>query len=269
MTSMCRPAVTIVRVLLYALRSHSVQYSISRLKLNFEMPGCSAYGCKNYSGNKSNRKNGIFFYKFPNKNRFPKQFEKWSEYCKRKQFNPTANSHLCSKHFKESDLNQSRLLQLKLMPNEKLWGPRLKSGAVPSVKLLTSEINIETGNSLENSKSSRKCRHEGKQTEINIETGSSSENSKRSRKCRYKAKQTEINIERGSSSENSKRSRKCRYKAKQHEKFVEEISVASVKEDCTVEETQTCKMEIEEISISDTNKSVQCELGCEIFRRFK
>lgn len=131
------------------------------------MPCCSVYGCRSRQDDKNNRENGIFFHRFPNRNNSPKRFAKWLEYCKRKAFNPTSNSRVCSKHFKKSDFDESQLLKLKLMPNEKLIGPRLNKHAIPSAKLLASAPTVDAvdnqpGSSHKSSKRSRKRRCEAK-----------------------------------------------------------------------------------------------------------
>lgn len=78
------------------------------------------YECQSRLNHKNNRENGIFFHRFPNRDRSPKRFNKWVVYCRRKAFNPNINSRVCSKHFKESDFDKSQLLKLQLMPHEKL-----------------------------------------------------------------------------------------------------------------------------------------------------
>lgn len=70
------------------------------------MPMCSVYGCS--ESDKSSQQ--FHFYRFPNRKKSPNRYKKWVDFCKRKNFKPSENSRLCSKHFKPEDFNQSDIL---------------------------------------------------------------------------------------------------------------------------------------------------------------
>jgi hypothetical protein len=73
----------------------------------------SVFGCDSESGKSTNRENGIAFHRFPNREKFLKQYAQWTLYCKRKNFNPNTNSRKCSKHFRKSDFNESQSMKVK------------------------------------------------------------------------------------------------------------------------------------------------------------
>lgn len=102
------------------------------------MPTCSAYGCTSSTRHKGNRDRGIFFHEFPKREKSPERFRRWVEYCNRKDFDPgnqQKSACLCSRHFHVSDMDQSQLLKIKMMPRANLRGPRLKPGTVPSINI--------------------------------------------------------------------------------------------------------------------------------------
>jgi hypothetical protein len=81
------------------------------------MPMCSVFGC--------NEQNG---HRFPNRQKSPKRFAIWTDFCKRKSFRPGQNARICNKHFLESDLDESSVIKKKLMPNSQ--EPFLKNNAM-------------------------------------------------------------------------------------------------------------------------------------------
>ncbi|KAJ8890776.1 hypothetical protein PR048_010285 [Dryococelus australis] len=60
---------------------------------------------------------------FPDCSKFPNEFSKWVEFCKRKEH-----------HFLESDFDETQLMTLKLMHGEKLKGTTLNPSATQSVR---------------------------------------------------------------------------------------------------------------------------------------
>lgn len=100
---------------------------------------CSAYGCSE-SDDSSKR---LHFYRFPNREKSPNRHKKWIDFCKRKNFKPSKNSRLCSKHFKLEDFNQSDVLREKLMPDTKVR-INLNSGVIPTIRSKT--INLLNSN---------------------------------------------------------------------------------------------------------------------------
>lgn len=86
------------------------------------MPMCSVFGC--------NERNG---HRFPNREKSPKRFAIWTDFCKRKSFRPGQNARICNKHFLESDLDESSVIKKKTMPNSQ--EPFLKNNAVPSINV--------------------------------------------------------------------------------------------------------------------------------------
>lgn len=99
------------------------------------MPICSAYGCSE-SDESSKR---LHFYRFPNREKSPSRHKKWVDFCKRKNFKPSKNSRLCSKHFKHEDFNQSDVLREKLMPDTKVR-INLNSGVIPTLRSETIDL---------------------------------------------------------------------------------------------------------------------------------
>ena len=81
---------------------------------------CAAYGCSNNSG----KGTLVTFHRFPNDKALR---DKWSSAMKRKGFQPTLHSKVCSTHFMPTDFellgNDGKPLKLK----------RLKRDAVPSI----------------------------------------------------------------------------------------------------------------------------------------
>jgi len=73
------------------------------------------------------------------KKKSPNRHKKWIDFCKRKNFKPSKNSRLCSKHFKLEDFNQSDVLREKLMPDTKVR-INLNSGVIPTIRFET--INL-------------------------------------------------------------------------------------------------------------------------------
>jgi len=86
------------------------------------MPMCSVFGCSERNG-----------HRFPNRAKSPKRFAVWSDFCKRKSFQPGPNARICNKHFLETDFDESSILKKKLVPNCR--EPCLKKGVVPSVNI--------------------------------------------------------------------------------------------------------------------------------------
>lgn len=99
------------------------------------MPACNAYGCSNNSGVHRN----VDYYAFPDKSKNRRLYNKWVSCMKRKNFVPTKNSRVCGKHFKEDDFNESDILKIRILKDEKFRCPRLKDNAVPSKFLVGSK----------------------------------------------------------------------------------------------------------------------------------
>ncbi|XP_030078505.1 THAP domain-containing protein 2 [Microcaecilia unicolor] len=78
------------------------------------MPACSARGCKERKYH-----NGITFHRFPSD---PVLRQNWITAIRREYFVPSKSAVLCSKHFREEDIDRTSLLVV-----------RLREGAVPSI----------------------------------------------------------------------------------------------------------------------------------------
>ena len=78
---------------------------------------CIAYGCTEWMGNDPS----VSFHQFPHKN--PERLRKWIQAIRRKDWVPTKNSYICSKHFTESSF--------VVRPGKQ--GRRLYEHAIPSV----------------------------------------------------------------------------------------------------------------------------------------
>ena len=91
---------------------------------------CAAYGCSNQSSKCS----GISFFKFPNDFVLKKR---WSNAMKRKGFNPTKNSYVCSVHFKDTDFELG-VIGWRGKTNET---KRLKRDAVPVITISNDTSN--------------------------------------------------------------------------------------------------------------------------------
>ncbi|XP_031428374.1 uncharacterized protein zgc:163143 [Clupea harengus] len=74
---------------------------------------CIAYNCR------SKREKGVGFHRFPHNN--PKLLKLWIAKLKWKDWTPSLNTLICSKHFEEKYLNRTG------------WRPRLRPGAVPTI----------------------------------------------------------------------------------------------------------------------------------------
>ncbi|KAJ4437534.1 hypothetical protein ANN_17679 [Periplaneta americana] len=86
-------------------------------------------------------------YKPQRRNSSPVRFKKWTDYSKRKYFNPGSNAGLCSLHVIEKDFDQSQLLKIRLLKDEKPKGPKLKPGSVPSVKIISEPTAFSSNSS--------------------------------------------------------------------------------------------------------------------------
>lgn len=102
------------------------------------MPACSVYGCSNNSGVHTS----VGYYSFPDKGKNRSQYNKWIACMKRKNFVPTKNARVCGIHFKESDFNESDILKIRIMENEKFKSPRLKDNVVPSIIYRHSQMQL-------------------------------------------------------------------------------------------------------------------------------
>jgi len=100
------------------------------------MPISSAYGC---SESDDSSKRLHIFYRFLNNEKSLNRHKKWIDFCKRKNFKPSKNSRLCSKHLKLEEFNQSDVLRGKLMPDTKVK-INLNSGVIPTIRSET--INL-------------------------------------------------------------------------------------------------------------------------------
>jgi hypothetical protein len=191
---------------------------------------CSVFGCDSESGKSTNRKNGIAFHRFPNREKFPKQYAQWTLYCKRKNFNPNTNSRICSKHFRKSDFNESQSMKVKLMSNEEFRLPSLKPGSVPSVNI--SDITSE------------RCLL-----------------SKKLKKIKNPNEEIENSSKKICTS--TLTNRQLRHERKERKELVSEIL------ECVFEEPQPGTSSADSAEkYNELCKSVQCELGTEIYRNY-
>ncbi|XP_049767899.1 uncharacterized protein LOC126101254 [Schistocerca cancellata] len=78
------------------------------------MVTCVAYGCTNRSG-----KSGATFHSFPKDNALRRL---WIKALRRKDWEPTKSSKICSDHFREADIDRTSLLCV-----------RIRDGAVPCI----------------------------------------------------------------------------------------------------------------------------------------
>ena len=82
------------------------------------MPSCSVPGCQSGATAYSHEKVQLFA--FPEENKSPKLRSEWIDQIGRRGWKPTANSRVCSKHFKEDafEENKGKTLRktLKLKP---------------------------------------------------------------------------------------------------------------------------------------------------------
>ncbi|KAF0694399.1 THAP domain-containing protein 2-like, partial [Aphis craccivora] len=107
---------------------------------------CSVFGCASNNDRKRknvNNDNSLHFYTFPKRNKSPLRHRKWENFCKRKNFKPSAGSVICSKHFLPLDFNQLDVLKRQLMPESKFI-IRLNPNAVPSIQISTNNSKIST-----------------------------------------------------------------------------------------------------------------------------
>ncbi|CAH0393528.1 unnamed protein product [Bemisia tabaci] len=99
---------------------------------------CCACGCgENSDKNKSGGSGRVHFHRFPNREKSPKRFERWVQFCGR-SFKPSRHSRICSLHFTQNDLETSSRLKEKLLPGVSFL-PRLNSTAVPTVRKARNE----------------------------------------------------------------------------------------------------------------------------------
>ena len=94
---------------------------------------CPVYGCK--SDFKKNM-SSLHFFRFPNGNSGAQQKRRkaWIEFCKRKAFEPLANSRICSLHFAEDAYEAGHSPQfLERLECKEAFRIPLKSDAVPTL----------------------------------------------------------------------------------------------------------------------------------------
>ena len=72
------------------------------------MPQCSVFGCCNKSG--INRE--FTYHQFPCREKQRKIYRQWLAAINRKNWTPTVNAKVCSKHFKESDYERDYAAEL-------------------------------------------------------------------------------------------------------------------------------------------------------------
>lgn len=84
---------------------------------------CSAFGCKSTGG-----RDNVIFHHFPRQKNLAAQ---WAAAVKRKPFQPSKSSTVCSNHFRDSDYYQNISLMRRLGLSIK--SVRLKPGAVPTI----------------------------------------------------------------------------------------------------------------------------------------
>ena len=100
---------------------------------------CSVYGCTSDSQRSQQKLN---FFEFPKDN---KRRKKWIEFCKRKKFEPTKASYICSLHFSSDayPLSHSPAF-LEAIGFSKKYKVLLKADAIPTEKQpLDKEIGSE------------------------------------------------------------------------------------------------------------------------------
>lgn len=93
------------------------------------MVHCCVVGCHNKTG-----KPGISFHRFPDKIKRRAQYKQWLAKINRKDFRPSKNSYVCSRHFEDEDYSMKTHLQQQLMPNYKTQKILLET-AIPSLFL--------------------------------------------------------------------------------------------------------------------------------------
>ena len=94
---------------------------------------CPVYGC-----NSDSKKNpsGIRFFSFPSGKSVAQQQRRkvWVEFCKRKKFNPSSCSRICSRHFTEDAYEKGHSPQfLKQIECKEAFRVRLRSDALPTL----------------------------------------------------------------------------------------------------------------------------------------
>ncbi|KAJ8891706.1 hypothetical protein PR048_004235, partial [Dryococelus australis] len=69
-----------------------------------------------------------------------KRFAKWVAFCKRENFSPGESATSCSAHFVLTDYDETQRLKMNSLPEEKLQGPKLKPGAIPTVTAIEKSL---------------------------------------------------------------------------------------------------------------------------------
>lgn len=97
---------------------------------------CAAFNCTNGSSKNQPQQEKVAFFSFPEKNPFR---QSWIVKVKRKNWQPSKSSKLCSKHFEESCFEQNIALMESV--GCKPSRLRLKNDAVPTLFLYSSTEN--------------------------------------------------------------------------------------------------------------------------------
>ena len=110
---------------------------------------CPVYGC-----NSDSQKNpsGIGFFSFPSGKSVAQQQRRkvWVEFWKRKKFNPSSGSRICSRHFTEDAYEKGHSPQfLEQIECKEAFRVRLRSDALPTlnkplVEASSSKVRIST-----------------------------------------------------------------------------------------------------------------------------
>ena len=94
---------------------------------------CPVYGC---SSDSQKNPSGISFFSFPSGKSVVQQRRRkvWIEFCKRKEFNPSSCSRICSRHFTEDAYEPGHSPQfLDRIECKEAFHIRLKSDALPTL----------------------------------------------------------------------------------------------------------------------------------------
>ena len=94
---------------------------------------CPVYGC---SSDSQKNPSGISFFSFPSGKSAAQQRRRkaWVEFCKRKEFDPSSRSGICSRHFSEDAYEPGHSPQfLESIEYKETFRLRLKSDALPTL----------------------------------------------------------------------------------------------------------------------------------------
>ena len=94
---------------------------------------CPVYGC---SSDSQKNPSGTSFFSFPSGKSAAQQRRRkaWVEFCKRKEFDPSSSSRICSRHFSEDAYEPGHSPQfLESIECKETFRLRLKSDALPTL----------------------------------------------------------------------------------------------------------------------------------------